>query len=276
MVNRQGPKGRARAGLRDWARKVIRSRVGGPARMYSRLGRRGMLPIMASVHSFKRMGQPIIISNAGSGLIPTLTNATSGTSFNYCTLASNSAGAVAWTVQFGGSMAFMLGQCANTSEITNLFDNYRIRKVVLRFDYNQNSAPGSSSATAGNTNSNAVPLIHLCPDFDDNVVPTSRVDVLQNSYARTIRLDRPYTMALTPRAQNGIAGGTNLPAPTGGGVSTTAAGGLLPAGTWLDCNSIQIPHFGVKFWVDNYNDAAAFTSTLMITPTYYLECKNVN
>ena len=241
-------KGSARIPVRRRAYKA-------PPRRYTRgamglLARRGLVPagIASRVHQFKRVCQPMAVISAVAGNIPSVVNGTGGGAYPYLNLGSQSAGFVLNTLQFGGAMSFALSQCANASEITQLFDNYRIKKVILRFDYSQNNAPGSSAGQPGvnYVTSQAVPIIHVTPDFDDNGVPTNRIEVLQNAYTRTYRLDKSFTMALTPRAQTVVSNGQTS--------GSTAVGGLLSASTWLDAQSPMIPHFGVKFWLDAYRD----------------------
>jgi len=267
---RRGPKAAATSIQRAF--RQYRSRVSAGSR-WTRgssggMGRRGLMPVMARLHAFKRVCEPIILKLGGTGTVTgaNLTNAGTGTAFPYLNVGNSGPGEVLGTVKFAGAFAFMLAQVARKDEITDLFDNYRIRKVVLRFDLLQNQAPAGMGTTYS-TGFNSVPLLSITPDFDDNAVPTNREQVLQNSYVRTIRLDRPFTMSLTPRAQATVSTGT--------AAGAVAAGGLLPSGTWLDNGSPQVPHFGAKFWMDNMPDINSVTC-LMITPTYYLECKNVN
>lgn len=237
-----------------------------------RIGSKSLSSALARVHTFKRVGEPMEILNpaGGSVTLPTLTNATgAGASYPYLQVGSSGFTSVASAVKFGGAFSFQLAQCANVSEITNLFDNYRIKKVVLRFDYSINQAPAALVSPASQQ-ATAVPIMHVCPDYDDNAVPASRTSVLENGYARTVRLDKTFTMTITPRAQSTV---------TSGSASGLVAGGLLPLGQWLDCASTQVPHFGVKFWMDDFAWSSASVSgvfaTLRVTPTYYIEAKNV-
>lgn len=246
-----------------------RRRVGMALR---RIGSRSLSGALSRVHTFKRVGEPMEILNpAGTGItLPTLINASgAGASYPYLQVGSSGFTSITSGVKFGGAFSFQLAQCANVSEITSLFDNYRIKKVVLRFDYSVNQAP-ATTASPPTQQATAVPIMHICPDYDDNAVPAARTSVLENGYARTVRLDKTFTMTLTPRAQSTV---------TSGSVSGLVAGGLLPLGQWLDSSSTQVPHFGVKFWIDDFAWSSAtlngIFASLRITPTYYLEAKNV-
>jgi len=256
MAGRMGPKGRARAGLRDWARKVrsgLARRRSQGAR-YMRMGS-SMATAMARVHTFKRVGEPAVIT---SFTAPTYAQLNGNTSL----LTSINATVDQFILrasQVRGAFTFNLSQAANITDITNLFDNYRLVRVKLMFNLSSNSSDVSGS------NGFALPIINYCYDPDDATVPPSRTTVLENGYCQTRRLDKPFSITLTPRAQQSVTGGT------GGG------GGLLPTGTWLDCSSPAINHYGLKFWIDQFPfDAAAnYTYALTITPVYYIEAKNV-
>ena len=257
-------KGMARISMRKRSYKSAPYQRGSLGRMM----RRGLLStaIAARLHTFKRVAQPLSLVDGAIGNLPTPGNAGTGNAYPWLKVANQIAGYTNGTLSYGGAMTFSLNQVANYAEITGLFDNYRIKKVILRFDYSANSAPGGVAGAVAYT----IPLIHITPDFDDNSDPANREAVLQNSYTKTYRLDRSFSMALTPRAQTVIATGQQAGFP-----AATAVGGMLPQSTWLDCNSPQIPHFGVKFWVDDWTNVGVGTSGLRITPTYILEAKNV-
>jgi len=230
---------------------------------------------LARVHTFKRMAVPMAIVNKVGNLTPDLYNVAGSGAFPYLQIGSYGNDYLAGASHFGGALTFQLAQLATVAspgaltDITNLFDNYRIAKVQLRFDLSYNSAPGVAGSGYGPLSS--VPLMHICPDFDDNAIPANREQVLENAYARSVRLDnKSFTMTITPRAQTVVS--------TGATTTSVAAGGLLPAGTWLDCASPQIPHFGAKFWIEDFPVSSAGSvpsAQLRVTPTYFLEAKNV-
>lgn len=165
--------------------------------------------------------------------------------------------------QFGGSLQFMLSHLANVSEIVNLYDNYRIKKVVVQVipSFNSSDLIQAASGPMG------IPCMHYAVDSDDATVPANRTSIMENSYCRTVRLDSPFNIVIVPRAQNVVATTTG-----------SAAGGMLPANTWLDTASQNIPHYGLKFWIDEMVQVAADSQArpfVKFNVTYYLECKNV-
>lgn len=164
----------------------------------------------------------------------------------------------------GGAFKFELAHLSNVSEITNLYDNYRIKMVYVHVIPSFNS---SDVAFAGTTGAMGIPMLHYTVDNDDAVVPTSRGKVMENSYAKSRRLDAPFTIAVKPRAQNVVA-------TTAG----SAAAGMLPVNQWLDCDSTTIPHYGLKFWLDEFPTVTSDTASrpfIKFTCTYILEAKNV-
>jgi len=261
-------KGMARIPMRRRSYKTPMARL--PRGSLGVLARRTGMSIASRVHTFRRVCDVIAVTSGALGGNPVVSVAAGGSPFPYLQISGATSGFVNNTNKFGGAMSFALAQVASYTEIQSLFDNYRIKKVILRFDYSANSSPSNSAGSPGvvNVGNQAVPIVHVTPDFDDNTIPTNRADVLQNAYCRTYRLDKSFSISLTPRAQTVVATGA-------GAASSTAVGGLLPANTWLDCQSPQIPHFGCKFFIDDFADTGASNCALRITPTYILEAKNV-
>lgn len=239
--------------------------------------------VSTQIHAFKRLGTPFHITNdvttpwppTGAGPTPLVNGVAAGTNLSL-QLGNLSVGNVTYTQQFGASMHFKLSDVAENTDITGLFDNYRIVSVKLRFDYSWNQAPGQVTNTGGSiTNSASLPLMHIAYDCDDDTIPTSVNQVVANSYCKTHRLDNTVKFTIKPRAQNVVAvspvTGTN---PV---IGNTVSGGLLPSSTWLDTGNAAVRHYGMKMWFDNVPlQGLAKVWCLTVTPIYYLEAKNVN
>lgn len=219
--------------------------------------------VAARVHVFKRVGEPIAFMQVGDpsvgarikpvGNIDLINNATFSPAPDQFIANATQAG-IAWR--------FSLNQVAKYQEITDLFDNYRLKKVRLTLTYSANAAFSPAGYGGGQT----VPIMHHTYDPDDDATPATRSDVLQNSYTKTSRLDRVITIDIVPRAQSVINKGD-------GGV----AGGLLARNTWIDCDSPDVKHYGEKCWLETFpfvngNDSQF---SLVVTPTYYIEARNV-
>lgn len=242
-------------GVVNYVGKNMRKRSG--AKIYRSLG------VAAREHAFKRVGTPIVLNQSGTvGGLPDIITGTSG-----ITIGNVGTGYVANCVQFGGALSFQLANLVNSSEITSLFDNYRIKNVKLRFDFSYNTVGDVQVPGAPNPNMSlqSLPFIHITPDFDDDTLPSNSSDVLQHSFCKSRRFyDGGFKMTISPRAQQTISGGVGT------------AGGMLPRSTWLDCNSPAIKHYGVKFWMTDVPALGIKNAwSLTITPIYYIEAKNV-
>lgn len=251
--------------------RYMRRRTSGP---------RGMLrsraltrqAIASRIHQFKRVCQPF-------GFRGSTLSGTSGVNLvNVSTTVGNEQLSISTVglspfceggVSFGGALKFQLGHLANVSEITSLFDNYRIRavKIDIMATFNSgesyiNSAPGvSQTSTVG-----IIPTMHYTIDHDDATAPTNVVMVMENSYAKSKRMDRPFSIVIKPRAQQMI--GTTAGA--------SAVGGILPSSTWIDNAATNVNHYGLKFWVENWPVTSVVnTAAVQFICTYYLDAKNV-
>jgi len=236
--------------------------------MKRRRGNRLLRSAIASrVNVFKRSTDAFGFQSSIAGVSNTPVLINTGTSPNQLLSIANASASQFVTTnssQFGGSLQFMLSHLANVSEIVNLYDNYRIKKVVVQVIPSFNSS--DLAQVAGGTH--GIPCMHYAVDSDDATVPANRTAIMENSYCRTVRLDGPFNIVIVPRAQNVIA-------TSGGG---SAAGGMLPSNTWLDTASQNVPHYGLKFWIDELVQVSADSSSrpfVKFSVTYYLECKNV-
>lgn len=223
--------------------------------------------VLASrVHVFKRMGAPIIFrsGNSTAGFLPTITAGGASSTTAGLSLGSVGVGATAGSYCFGGSLCFSLAMISNSSEITNLFDNYRIKKVSLKFILSSDNAQIPIPSTAA---SSYLPIMHYTYDIDDAAVPTDQSQVLQNSFARTVRLGNILTMDVAPRANAAVTANPS---------SIAATGGILSSNQWLDTSAPNVFHYGVKFWMDQFpGEGTAGSVTVQIIPTFYIEAKNV-
>lgn len=224
---------------------------------------------LSRVHVFKRVGNPLLITNLDNTVTPA--NSVRGDNTSMVNNISYAAGTLLNTGQLKIALKFALTNAAQRSEITDLFDNYRISRIKLTFNFSMTGAPSDANSGGAFTpvGLSAMPMLHGCYDPDDAGVVATRESVLASGYARTRRLDKPFSVTIVPRAQNVISGA--------GGAAVS--GGLLPITQWLDSSSPDVPHYGFKFVLDDWPIApaalAAPYACLTITPTFYIEGKNV-
>lgn len=226
--------------------------------------------VSARVSTFRKLGTTINITNqlGGSSVVPYVNGVAGGAVGSTVFVGNQSAGSAGTSQQFGGSIKFNLAAVAQFGELQALFDNYRIKKVYLKFIYNFNT---SEQVDGGASLYSSLPTIFYAYDPDDSGIPATQADVLSMSRCKVARLDKIMNMSVSPRAQNLAVSNSSL----SGGV---VAGGIMNPKTWLDSNSTTVDHYGVKFWIDNWQTGLVGNNIncLQIIPTYILECKNVN
>lgn len=154
-------------------------------------------------------------------------------------------------------MTFNLNNVTATSDFTNLFDQYRIVKVLYRFVCRRD--PSQTT-----TNPSTYPRIQWVHDFNDQVISTSaelrqyanlREAFFNESYQRTKWYSlKPATLPLT--YETGISSKTG---PTWG--------------QWLDAkNSAGVPYYGIK-WVA---DGAFVNMVIQLEAKLVMEFKGVS
>lgn len=170
--------------------------------------------------------------------------------FKYTSLFKN------WlTIEMNGNDAnfshtFRLTDIQNYTELTALFDQYRINGCLFKLIPRQNTlhyqtAPGVAGSPPtlntdfGGTNlfgtSNfGFPEICTVIDYDDDTNPANVQELMQyNNFKRTLAV-RPHTRYLKPRIK----------------VDATNTGILLTK-KWIDCDNNGLKHYGIKGTISN-------------------------
>lgn len=150
-----------------------------------------------------------------------------------------------------GSYAFQLSAVASASEYTNLYDMYKISAVKWTL------MPRGNSAEAGTNNNNTKVLTVL--DYDDDDTPTSIDQLCQYETCKTTNLSRDHSRYLKPKFAKMI-------------YKTAATTGYGVGSGWVDCNSTDIPHYGVKYCLLRTTSG---TVVYDLKVTYYLQFKGV-
>lgn len=143
---------------------------------------------------------------------------------------SNITGGVGTQQNF--AWTFSLGQTLGYTELTSLFDRYKITKVQLKF-FLKTSPDAQTGSVA------VYPRMWWCPDYDDN--GTENIDTLrQRKQTRSTMLkpNRPITINVRPATLTMLYNG-----------ATTAYGSLR--NRWCDCTYTNIPHYGLKLAIED-------------------------
>lgn len=149
------------------------------------------------------------------------------------------------------TFAFTAGTVANMPAFAQIYDQYSIRKVVLKFIPKFNLMASTVSSLVNFTS---------VIDYDDNNPLGSPQDAWQYQSVKMTRGTQIHTRVLKPSAN---------------AVFDAVGGGLAPkTSPWLDLANINVPHYGVKLGCEQLpTGAAALDYDLQIT--FYLAFKNV-
>lgn len=172
------------------------------------------------------------------------------------------------------SYSFQLNDLPNVTELTNLFDAYRINAVLfeLKPRYNSNlimsTDPATLSATTNMVTGNnlGIPEINTVLDFNDITPPTTLNELVEYQTYKQTRATQLHSRKLIPRAQLAVENSI----------------GTLPAVSmskrWINTSSPSIQHFGLKGAINNIpniNIGGANPSFFIdLHVTYYVSCKN--
>lgn len=151
-------------------------------------------------------------------------------------LAANAAGEKA--VGFN----FNLLDCVASSELTRLYDQYRIDYVTVQVTW--------SPKNVNQTNFNVGPNLMSCPvmyyskDYDDSVIPLTLTAFKERGNLRSVRISplRKYKIHVKPAVQNAVIRDATTVPPT---LSTNPVWNKK-----LDCAAADIPHIGLKMLFD--------------------------
>lgn len=132
--------------------------------------------------------------------------------------------------------AFTLaGSLTNYTEFTQLFDQYRLKSVMMKIRLVQPPEANNTSST-----SQYYPDIVVAVDHDDNTVPSGYDTIQQYGKSKQgiLKPDKWFTYKCRPTAAVMLYR-----------TATTTAYGPASYKQWYDCNNIDIPFYGVKLAV---------------------------
>lgn len=203
-------------------------------------------------------------------LVPTTGFTTDGTwlqeTSGYLTMTTSSS---AGGLTFGSFAAsFRLSDVPDYTEFTNLFDQFRLNKVVIRIIPMATSV-STGAAYASNVGQSCV-LFHWALDQDDQTLPTnseSGVDTMRNRQGYRVRNiysggGRPITIVFRPHFARTLYN-----------TSTTSA--YQPARGWLDNNSSGTPHYGLKCITEAVSGGSVQVLFFKIEAKYFFSFKGI-
>lgn len=159
----------------------------------------------------------------------------------------------------GNQIAFapVLSSVPGNNDFTTLYDQYMIKKVVFKL------IPRGIETSIGTGTTNLGFNIHSAIDYDDSIAPTGPNDLLQYQSYKMTPANRILTRVWVPKTNAGVlnSAGTIVP-------------GAPKAFQWIDVGQTNIPHYGLKIYIDPTNTTGQVMPYDAVV-TYYMSFKGV-
>lgn len=152
-----------------------------------------------------------------------------------------------------GAFGVTLGQVVNSSDFANLYDQYKINYVVVKW-FMRRSIDAQSATGA------VVPRMYWYRDYDDAGTPSSIDEFRENSKTRSALLleNRPITWKFKPNVLGVV-------------FQSAIASQYAPKfGQWLDMSNTSTPHYGMKFAIDDLRNT---NYSVECEVTLYFSCR---
>lgn len=161
-------------------------------------------------------------------------------------------------VYFGGTPLSTLNM--PYADFTSLFDEYKIVSVKTQI------FAGFNTSTL-NANPN-LPVCFIIPDYDDVNALTSTANALEYQSARPVTLGRDTLLGgITHTVKPKVQIQTYRTALT--------TGYSAKAGQWIDCDQSDVPHYGLKLWLDPLYGGGTDFGRVEFVWTYRILCRSV-
>lgn len=164
------------------------------------------------------------------------------------------------------STTFSLSQVTQYTELTNLYDQYKIMAVVVKVHLLNNPdsiyAPGVDGAVGPFKNPTFYPKLWYYRDYDDATAPADATVLKQIGKAKcfALRPNKVYSFKVKPAILNLLSG--------------TATSPIWPKR--LDCSNATQTHYGMKFALDYEGTppVSGVSTKICIETLYYIKMFN--
>lgn len=156
------------------------------------------------------------------------------------------------------SFGFSLQDLAQQSTLTQLFDQYRLDKVHVKF------VPQSTSINVSNIASpnNSVSSLYAVLDFDDATAPTSLAAVTEYDNVQMVTAGQGLDIEITPSYTPGVF------------AQSAFTGYAVQKAGWVDCNNPAVAHYGLKGVVTGLQALSTLAVNWDIFIKYYVSFRN--
>lgn len=213
------------------------------------------LSLLSRSHLFKRLGVKTIVFINGIGSVSSQGSPSTDSGFS---LSSVSSDALTGCYQFGWVHDFRMINVVQYNEFTNLFDRYKIVGINYKVMYQCNDAQVQGSQV--------LPIVHYAIDYDDATVPSVLTDISSKSNCRTKVLGN--TQYVVQKIKPKVAGQIYQ--------SAIATGYSVIKAPYINSTYSTVPHYGIKFWLNNVYMSSSNNTAITIEPEYIFACKDVN
>lgn len=151
------------------------------------------------------------------------------------------------------SNVIQLGNLVNSTDFANLYDQYRINYVVVKFWLRID--PGAQ--TAGTA---SYPKLYWYRDYDDATIPASLNEIRENAKCKiaVMNPNRPITIKFKPNTLQLL-------------YQSAVANQFKPVfGQWLDMSTTSTGHYGIKYAIDNLTNT---NYSVDIEDCFYFQCR---
>lgn len=156
-----------------------------------------------------------------------------------------------------GSLQFTLDGTVGYTELTALFDSYKIDHVEVEF------VPMFNMQAITLVGTVKVAELYTAIDYDDNSAAASLGAMVEYRTNRIAAWNQKFTRSFSPRAAQAVYGG---------GAFTSYA--MVPKSTWIDMASPSVAHYGLKYGITYANTAQTTAlQTWTVRFVYYISCR---
>lgn len=171
------------------------------------------------------------------------------------------------TVELSNNHIFTLASVVNSSEFAQLFDQFRIDKVVVtyRLITNPDSSNILNTAGAFPQASNWYPTVWSCVDYDDSsALNISEMKERIGVKNRVLKPNQKMTFVVRPKVLVQT-------------YRTAVSTGYAPKSMFVDMSTNDIPHYGLKTVIDmgGQNPIDTIPFKVIQEFKYYFTCQNV-
>lgn len=152
-----------------------------------------------------------------------------------------------------GSFQFTLNSISGYTDMTALFDSYRIPFVQVVF------TPQYNMAAVNNQSNLITPNLYTAIDLDDNSSPGSISALQEYATCKMTRFDRTQTRSFKPYAAKALYSGTF--------VSFGMEDG------WIDCASPSVQWYGIKYGIEGGATGQTNLQSWKVNFIYFVEMK---